>query len=164
MKFQGIGFLLFSGILIFAASTLWNTIAAYEYLKIISPAKGQKVTPGNIIISGTSSSNATNHCTVSININGIKPNQNAIPTGQNGPTDYSKWRFTDTSKYVLIKEGSNKITAKYFCPQNMVTRFYSINVTGTKTPVALASGGQQHQTLRNTIITSNPLPPLVLGH
>jgi hypothetical protein len=164
MKFQGIGFLLLSGILIFAASTVWNTVAAYGYLKITSPAKGQKVPPGNIVISGTSSSNATNHCTVSININGIKPNQNVIPTGQNGPNDYSKWRFTDASKYALIKEGFNKITAKYSCPQNMVTRFYSINVTGTKTLEALRSGGQQHQTLRNTTIINNPFPPLLPGH
>jgi hypothetical protein len=59
MKFQGIGFLLFSGILMFAASTVWNTVAAYGYLKITSPAKGQKVPLGNIVISGTSSSNAT---------------------------------------------------------------------------------------------------------
>ncbi len=28
------------------------------------------------------------HCTVSLNINHVKPNQQAIPTGQNGPNDY----------------------------------------------------------------------------
>jgi hypothetical protein len=163
MKFQALGFLLFSVILVFAASIFWNTMAAYGYLKITSPTKGQKVPVGNIVISGTSSSNATNHCKVSININGIKPDQNVIPAGHI-PNDYSKWTFTDTSKYALIKEGFNKITAKYSCPQNInFIRFYSVNVTGVKAVAAITSGGQ-HQTLTNTSITNNPFPPLLPGH
>jgi hypothetical protein len=161
VKFQLLTLLVVVGILF---SIVWTNIAAYGVLRITSPTKGQKVPVGNLVISGTSSSNATNHCTVSININSIKPNQNVIPTGHNGPNDYSKWTFTDTSKYALIKEGFNKITAKYSCPQNMVTRFYSINVTGAKTLEALGSGVQQHQTLRNTTIINNPFPPLLPGH
>ena len=163
MKFQALGFLLFSVVLVFAASIYWNTMAAYGYLKITSPAKGQKVPVGNIVISGTSSSNATNHCTVSININGIKPDQHVIPTGHI-PNDYSKWTFTDTSKYALIKLGFNKITSKYTCPQNTnFIRFYSVNVTGVKTAAAMTSGGQ-HQTLTNTAIAGNPFPPLLPRH
>jgi len=162
MKFQTLGFVLFSGILVVAATIVWNTMTASGYLKITSPAKGQKVPVGNIVISGTSSSNATNHCTVSININGIKPDQHVIPRGHI-PNDYSKWTFTDTSKYALIKLGFNKITSKYSCPQNInFIRFYSVNVTGVKAG-AVASVGQ-HQTPRNTAITSSPFPPLLPGH
>jgi hypothetical protein len=78
MRFQASEFVRFSGILIFAASIVWDTMAAYGYTKIASPAKGQKVPVGNIVISGTSSSNPTNHCTVSVNMNGIKPTTTTI--------------------------------------------------------------------------------------
>ena len=54
--------------------------SAYAFVKITSPAKGQHVPVGNILISGTSSSNATNHCAVSVIINGIKPYQQATST------------------------------------------------------------------------------------
>ena len=107
------------------------TTSAYGLVKITSPAKGQHVSVGNIAISGTSSSNATNHCTVSVIINGIKPYQQATSTGKKGPNDYSNWTFTATPKYSTIKEGTNKITAKYSCLPNVnLTKFYSVNVTG----------------------------------
>src|SRR3989442_4398587 len=108
--------------------------SAYGLVKINSPAKGQQVPIGNIMISGTSSSNTTNHCTVSIIINGIKPYQQATSAGNNGPNDYSNWTLSATPKYSTIKEGINKITAKYSCPQNInLTKFYSVNVTGLPT-------------------------------
>ena len=46
-------------------------------------------------------------------VNGVKPYQNATATGPGGASDYSKWNFTLTSKYTLIKEGVNKIVAKF---------------------------------------------------
>ena len=107
------------------------TTSAYGLVKITSPAKGQQVPVGNIMISGTSSSNATNHCTVSVIINSIKPYQQATSTGNKGPNDYSNWTFSATPKYSTIKEGINKITAKYSCLPNVnLTKFYSVNVTG----------------------------------
>src|SRR3989442_12938121 len=107
--------------------------SAYGLVKINSPAKGQHVSVGNIMISGTSSSNTTNHCTVSIIINGIKPYQQATSTGSKGPNDYSNWTFSATPKYSTIKQGINKITAKYSCPQNInLKKLYSINVTGVR--------------------------------
>ncbi|MFZ0513920.1 MAG: hypothetical protein WAM14_20100 [Candidatus Nitrosopolaris sp.] len=164
MKFQALAFLLFSGILLFAAIIVWTTIAAYGVLKVTFPAKGQKVPVGNIVVSGTSSSNATNHCTVSLNINGIKPYQNVTPTGHKGPKDYSTWTFTVTPKYAVVKEGFNKITAKYSCPQNMnLTRFYSVNMTGVR-GAAEAASGEQHQTVANTAISGNGFPPPLPGH
>jgi hypothetical protein len=107
------------------------TTSTYGLVKITSPAKGQQVPVGNIQISGTSSSNATNHCTVSVIINGIKPYQQATSVGKKVPNDYSNWTFTATPTYSTIKQGINKITAKYSCLPNVnLTKFYSVNVTG----------------------------------
>jgi hypothetical protein len=45
--------------------------------------------------------------------------------------DYSNWTFTAIPKYTTLKEGINKITAKYSClPEVNFTKFYSVNVTG----------------------------------
>jgi len=132
MNFQGFSIQIITlvlGISLFAAG--FATTLAYGLVKITSPAKGQQVPIGNIMISGTSSSNTTNHCTVSIIINGIKPYQQATSAGNKRPNDYSNWTFSATPKYSTIKEGINKITAKYSCPQNInLTKFYSVNVTG----------------------------------
>jgi hypothetical protein len=44
---------------------------------------------------------------------------------------YTNWTFTASPSYSTIKQGINKITAKYSCPQNVnLTKFYSVNVTG----------------------------------
>jgi hypothetical protein len=134
------------------------TTSAYGLVKITSPAKGQQVPVGNIMVSGTSSSNTTNHCIVSVIINGIKPYQQATSTGNKGPKDYSNWTFSATPKYSTIKEGINKITAKYSCPQNInLTRFYSVNVTG------VAAKGQQQPVAptptNNTKTTGSAFPP-----
>src|SRR2546425_12575674 len=100
-----------------------------------------------MMISGTSSSNATNHCTVSIIINSIKPYQQATSTGSKRPNDYSNWTFSSTPNYSTIKEGINKITAKYSCPQNInLTKFYSVNVTG------VAAKGQPIPQLQSTML------------
>ena len=134
MKFQGFNIQLITlalGASLVAAGLA--TTSAYGFVKITSPAKGQHVPAGNILISGTSSSNATNHCTVSVIINGVKPYQQATSTGSKGPNDYSNWTFAATPKYGTIKAGINKITAKYSCPQNInLKKLYSINVTGVR--------------------------------
>jgi hypothetical protein len=132
MKFQGFSIQIIT--LALGVSMLVAGLAAtsaYAFVKITSPAKGQHVPVGNIKISGISSSNTTNHCAVSVIINGIKPYQQATSTGNKGPKDYSNWTFTATPAYSTIIQGINKITAKYSCPQNVnLTKFYSVNVTG----------------------------------
>jgi hypothetical protein len=61
----------------------------------------------------------------------MRPYQQATSTGINGSMDCSKCNFTATPEYTTIKEGVNKITAKYSCPPNVnFTKFYSVNVTG----------------------------------
>jgi hypothetical protein len=143
------------GISLLAAGLAATSV--YGSVKITSPAKGQQVPVGNIMISGTSSSNATNHCSVSVIINSIKPYKQATSTGSKGPNDYSNWTFSATPKYSTIKEGINKITAKYSCPQNInLTKFYSVNVTG------VAGKGQQPLTptpTNNTKTKVSAFPP-----
>jgi hypothetical protein len=80
-------------------------------VRITSPVKGQQVPIGDLTISGTSKGNATTNCKVSIIVNGVKPYQNASASGPGSASDYSKWNFHLTSKYTLIKEGINRITA-----------------------------------------------------
>ena len=147
-------------IVIIGNTIILTTITAYGYLQITSPTKGKKVPVGNIVISGTSSSNSTNNCTVSVAVNGIKPYQQAIPVGHNGTNDYSSWTFTNTANYTAIKEGINKISTKYSCPQDMnLTKTYSVNVIGE-----IASTAGKRQALVNTTATNNGFPLLLPGH
>ena len=100
MKFQGfsIQILIISVLGIILLATGLTTTSAYAFVKITSPVKGQHVPVGNILISGVSSSNSTNHCTVSVIINGIRPYQQATSTGIKGSMDYSKWTFIATPR------------------------------------------------------------------
>ncbi|HYT01325.1 MAG TPA: hypothetical protein VEL70_00365 [Candidatus Acidoferrum sp.] len=158
MKFQLLALFLAMGILF---SIVWTNVAAYGVLSITSPHNGQEVPVGNnLVISGTSSSNSTNNCTVSVAVNGIKPYQQAIPVGHNGTNDYSSWTFTNTANYTAIKEGINKISTKYSCPQDMnLTKTYSVNVIGE-----IASTAGKRQALANTTATNNGFPLLLPGH
>jgi hypothetical protein len=87
-------------------------------VKIISPATGQKVPVGQLGVSGTSTDNATTDCQVYVDVNDIKPMQNTTAAGVGGQNDYSNWTFTYTSKYHLISEGINELTAKLSCINN----------------------------------------------
>jgi hypothetical protein len=104
-------------------------------IKIESPLGNQQVPVGELTISGTSSDNSTSQCQVYLDWNNLKPYQLATPTGSNGSADFSKWSFTYTSKYHLIQTGLNDLTSKITClvpPAGpTVTKWYSINVTGT---------------------------------
>jgi hypothetical protein len=115
-------------------------------VKITLPAKGQQVPVGkNLIIFGTSTDNATSNCKVSIKANGVGPYRDASPTsnssGRGG--NYSNWNFTITPAYTTIKEGQNKITAKFACSSDpTLVSHYSVNVTGIR-EVANNTSGQQ---------------------
>ena len=106
-------------------------------VEIVSPSKGEQVLVGKaLLISGTSAGNTNAvsiNCQVSVIVNGIKPYQRATATGPNGSDDYSKWNFTLTPKYTSIKQGQNKITAKYSCANSPSSFYNSVNVTGVTT-------------------------------
>jgi hypothetical protein len=162
--FNKLTLLLTFGILL---SAVWTNIVAYAQnnntttntavppkthtVKITSPAKGQQVPIGdNLIVSGTSLDNATPGCQVSVIVNSIKPYQPALASGHSGANDYSKWNFTLSPKYTAIKEGENKITAKYSCSSDSsLVSFSSINVTGIATGAAGATKQQK------SVITGN---------
>ena len=122
-----------------------NTVFAQQStdeagVTITSPKQGEEVPVGQLTVSGISTDNPTTDCQVSVDVNDIKPLQNATATGPGGVNDYSTWSFTYTEAYQLIKEGVNELTSKLTCisnPPNM-TKYYSVNVTGIP---ATQSGG-----------------------
>ena len=133
-------FLGFSGMLI--ALVIFTSI---EYdsvygisIKIDSPVSSQQVPVGELTINGTSSDNSSAQCQVYVDWNNLKPYQLATPTGSNGTTDFSTWSYTYSSKYHLIQTGLNDLTSKITClvPPGgpTVTKWYSVNVTGSTSP------------------------------
>ena len=137
------------GILIF---TLWSNVGAYAQnttaaagnstttssqqhvpkVKIMSPTRGQQIPVGkDLTISGTSIDTGTSNCQVAVIVNNVKPYQNATAAGTGGAADFSKWNFALTSKYTTIKQGDNRITARYECVNDPASKgFSSVNVTG----------------------------------
>ena len=149
---------------IFAQTNIPNTLPAPKIhgVKITSPTKFQQVPVGsNLLISGTSKANSTSSCKVSVIVDGIRPYQQAVPTS--GPNDYSKWSFTLASKYTTIKQGENKITAKYFCKDNpKLVSFYSVNVTGVGSAIVSAPPSMQQRQHQAIAATGNNATPTVL--
>jgi hypothetical protein len=97
-----------------------------------------------LTISGTSRDNVTSDCHVDVIVNDVKLYQNASADDTGGANDdYSNWTFSLTPKYTTIKEGANKITAKFSCNSNdsVASSFYSVNVTGVL-PRTLKGQGQ----------------------
>ncbi len=140
MKFERMLFFVLSGMILAVMMYFGmesNNIFAIT-IKIESPLSSQQVPVGELTITGTSSDNSTSECQVYVDWNSLKPYQLATPTGTNGSTDFSKWSYTYTSKYHLIQTGLNDLTSKITClvPPNgpTVTKWYSINVTGSTSP------------------------------
>ena len=103
-------------------------------VKITSLSKGQQVSDGKLEIFGTSSDSPTAQCNVSVILNGIKPYQNVIPSGQGETGDFSKWKYSFTPQYGIINKGMNKITSKISCLDESgtdLTKFNSVSVIGT---------------------------------
>ena len=121
-----------------AATTSSSSVTKIHAVRITSPAKGQQVSVGkNLLVSGmsTPTGGTTNNsnCHVSVILNGIKPYQNTTGVGPLGQNDYSKWKFTLPQAYTTVKEGTNKITAKFSCGNNAnLVSYYSVNVTGAR--------------------------------
>jgi hypothetical protein len=150
----------FSGMLL-ALMMFISTGSASIYaisIKIESPLSNQQVPVGQLTISGTSSDNSTAQCQVYVDWNNLKPYQLATPTGSNGSADFSNWSFTYTSKYHLIQTGLNDLTSKITClvPPGgpTVTKWYSINVTGT-------TSSNQSSNVQLPLPTANTKAPVI---
>ncbi len=140
MKFERMLFFGLSGIIL--ALMMFLSIESIDIyaisINILSPLSNQQVPVGELTISGSSSDNSTAQCQVYADWNNLKPYQLATPKGSNGSGDFSSWSYTYTSKYHLIQTGLNDLTSKITClvpPAGpTVTKWYSINVTGSTSP------------------------------
>jgi hypothetical protein len=122
-------------------------------IQIISPRAGQQVPPGQLTIQGISSDNEDLDCTVYADVNDITPMQNVSAAGDSKKVnDFSKWSFTYTPEYQLIKPGENELTAKITClnesnpnadafhlmstsaapldSSSLLSKWHTVNVTG----------------------------------
>jgi hypothetical protein len=85
-------------------------------IQITSPQEGQQVPPGELTIQGISSDDENTNCRVYADVNDVTPMQNVTAAGDSKKiNDFSKWSFTYTPKYQLIKHGENELTAKITC-------------------------------------------------
>jgi hypothetical protein len=140
MKFERMLLFGLSGIILALMMSLnIESIDIYAIsINVLSPLSNQQVPVGELTISGTSSDNSTSQCQVYVDWNNVKPYQLATPKGSNGSGDFSSWSYTYTSKYHLIQTGLNDLTSKITClvpPAGpTVTKWYSINVTGSTSP------------------------------
>jgi hypothetical protein len=88
-------------------------------VKVTTPTTDQRVSfPNNddskgLQLMGTSTDTIDTDCQVSIIANDIKPYQNTTATGPGGNKDYSTWTYSLAP--TLLKEGSNKVTARILC-------------------------------------------------
>ena len=161
-------FLLLSGIFLIS-SIVWNPVLAQIppqtglSVNINTPFDSANVPSGDLTIYGTSSDDDTKNCQVYADWNDLKPMQNVTPDGPKGNTDYSKWSYTYTGSYHNIVEGSNELTSKITCfdqGQNASSKFYSINVTGTKggSEITKNSVQQSSEDTNTNNESSNALP------
>jgi hypothetical protein len=114
-------------------SSLSSVQTKLHMVKITSPTKGQQIpVHSSLAVSGTSVANSTSaYCQVLVIVNDIKPYQKAVATGNGGANDYSTWNYRLPPTYAVIKEGQNKITARFSCSTNpSLTSYNSINVIG----------------------------------
>ena len=107
-------------------------------IEITSLEDGQDVPVGELTIEGTSSDDEENKCQVYADANDIGPMQNATAAGNIAEgNDFSKWTFTYTQGYQLIKEGVNELTAKISCFDSSnptpISKWHSVNITGVST-------------------------------
>src|SRR6476646_4442707 len=122
-----------------SGSLLSSQIPSYVMhgVKIASPSKDARIPINSVLhVSGISNDNITLDCRVLVILNDVRPYQNTSSSGPGGVNDYSKWNFTLSPNYSSIKEGVNKITAKFSCENNpSFVSYYSINITGVSLPV-----------------------------
>ena len=98
------------------APSLPSIDTAYPTIQIVSPHDSQLVPPGELAIQGISSDNEETICQVYADVNDITPMPRVTAAGDSGEAlDFSKWTFTYTQDYQLIKEGENELTAKISC-------------------------------------------------
>ena len=135
------GLLILFGIFVISSIMLNPVLAQIPTMtgvgvKINTPSDSVSVPVGDLTIYGASSDNNTTNCQVYADWNDLKPMQIVTADGPKGDADYSKWSYTYNGDYHDIVEGSNELTSKITCYDQVQkatsSKSYSINVTGTK--------------------------------
>ena len=135
------GLLILFGIFVISSIMLNPVLAQIPTMtgvgvKINTPSDLVSVPVGDLTIYGASSDNNTTNCQVYADWNDLKPMQTVTANGPKGDADYSKWSYTYNGDYHGIVEGSNELTSKITCYDQVQkatsSKSYSINVTGTK--------------------------------
>ena len=126
-----------------------STDTGLPTIQIVSPHDGQLVPPGELTIQGISSDNEETDCQVYADVNDNTPMRQVTAAGNSGEAlDFSKWAFTYSQDYQLIKEGENELTAKISCfddgaldlnpfptgtaaSDSTLSEWHTINVTGS---------------------------------
>ncbi|MDW0152548.1 MAG: hypothetical protein QOK85_07535 [Nitrososphaeraceae archaeon] len=135
------GLLILFGIFVISSIMLNPVLAQIPTMtgvgvKINTPSDSVSVPVGDLTINGASSDNNTTNCQVYADWNDLKPMQIVTANGPKGDADYSKWSYTYNGDYHGIVEGSNELTSKITCYDQVQkatsSKSYSINVTGTK--------------------------------
>ncbi len=135
------GLLILFGIFVISSIMLNPVLAQIPTMtdvgvKIDTPSDSVSVPVGDLTINGASSDNNTTNCQVYADWNDLKPMQIVTANGPKGDADYSKWSYTYNGDYHDIVEGSNELTSKITCYDQVQkatsSKSYSINVTGTK--------------------------------
>jgi hypothetical protein len=132
-------------------------------VEITSLEDGQDLPVGELTIEGTSSDDEENNCQVYADINDITPMQNATAAGNIAEeNDFSKWTFTYTQDYQLIKEGTNELTVKISCFDNSnptpISKWHSVNITGVSTGTSTTTKGAAEPTLPPATYDTSILP------
>src|SRR5918994_798612 len=117
-------------------------------IQIIYLQDGQQVPPGELTIQGISSDNKDNDCKVFADVDDKTPMRNVTAAGDSKEDDdFSKWTYTYTQDYQLIKESENELTAKITCLVREIvdgvvdmssngtsmSKWYTVNITGSST-------------------------------
>jgi hypothetical protein len=144
-------------------SSLPSVQTKLHMVKITSPSKGEQIPlHSNLTVTGTSVANSPSaNCQVSVIVNGIKPYQKANPTGHGEANNYTTWNYILTPAYAAIKQGQNKITAKFSCSNNSIlTSHNSVNVTGvaTSNPGVIASSSKLVNTVNCRLLIISTAP------
>ena len=130
-------------------------------IQITSPQDGQQVPPGELSIQGISSDNEETDYNVYADVNDITPMRNVTAAGDNEDNDFSKWTFTYTQDYQLIKQGENELTAKIACFDNGDFDLNPFPAAGVPTTSSSSPLSEWH-TVNVTGVTGAPSAPLPL--